>query len=84
MYYLGRCSSELTELVLHPHSYGMSSHYSNRLRDFPVTILKCYKDVFVNSFLLCNAKLKNCVPTEYFPLTYDLTGYYLTSSLGYL
>ena len=33
------------------------AHYSGRLHDFSVTIPKCYKDVFVNSFFPCTAKL---------------------------
>ena len=33
-YYFGRCSSDLAELVLHPHSRGRSTRDSNRLRDF--------------------------------------------------
>ena len=47
-YYLGRCSSELAQLV--PVPQGWSSRYSDRLHDFSVTIHRCYKDVYVNSF----------------------------------
>ena len=43
-YYFGRCSSELAQLVPLP------THYSDRLHDFSVTIPRCYKDVYVNSF----------------------------------
>ena len=46
-YYFGRCSSELAEL---PYSRGKSTRYSDRLHDFSVTIRRCYKDVYVNSF----------------------------------
>ena len=49
-YYLGRCSSELTEMVLLPHSCGSSTRYSNRLHKFSVTFPRCYKDVYDNSF----------------------------------
>ena len=49
-YYFGSCSSELAELVPLPYSRGSSTHYSDRLHDFPVTIPRCYKDVYVNSF----------------------------------
>ena len=51
-YYFGRCSSELAQLVPLPFSPGRSTHYSDRLHDFLVTIPRCYKDVYVNiSFL---------------------------------
>ena len=48
-YYLGICSAELAQLVLFPFSRGRSTHYSDRLHDFSVTIPRCYKDVYVNS-----------------------------------
>ena len=44
-YYFGRCSSELAQLVLLPFSRGRSTRYFDRLHDFSVTILRCYKDV---------------------------------------
>ena len=50
MYYYGRCSSELAELVPLPYSRGRSTRYSDRLHDFSVGIARCYKDVCVNSF----------------------------------
>ena len=37
-YYLGRCSSELAQLVPLPYSRGGSTRYSDRLHDFSVTI----------------------------------------------
>ena len=40
-YYFGRCSSELAELVPLPYSRGRSTRYSDRLRDFSVTIPRC-------------------------------------------
>ena len=46
-YYFGRCSSELAQLVPLPYSRGRSTHYSDRLHDFSVTICRCYKDVYV-------------------------------------
>ena len=49
-YYFGRCSSELPQLVPLPHSQGRSTHYSDRLHEFSVTICRRYKDVYVNSF----------------------------------
>ena len=74
-YYFGRCSSELAQLVPLPFSRGRSTRYSNRLHDFSVTIPRCYKDVYVNSFFPRTTKLWNCLPIEYFPLTYDLSGF---------
>ena len=50
-YYFGRCSSELVQLAPLPYSRGMPTHYSDKLHDFSVTIPRCYKDVYVNSFL---------------------------------
>ena len=49
-YYFGRCSSELAQLVQIPFSCGRSTRYSDRLHDFSVTISRCNKDVYVNSF----------------------------------
>ena len=73
-YYYGRCLSELAELVPLPFSCGRSTHYSDRLHDFSVTIPRYYKDVYVNSFFLCTARLWNSLPIECFPLTYGLSG----------
>ena len=49
-YYFGRCSLELAQLVPLPFSQGRSTHYSDLLHDFSVTISRCYKDVYANSF----------------------------------
>ena len=74
-YYFGRySSSELAQLVPLPYSRGRYTHYSDRLHDFSVTIPRCYKDVYVNSFFPRRAKLWNSLPIECFPLTYDLNG----------
>ena len=72
---IGRCSSELVQPVPLPYSQGRFTHYSDRLHDFPVTIPRCYKDVYVNSFFPCIARLWNSLPIECFPLTYDLNGF---------
>ena len=56
-YYVGRCSSELAELVPLPYSVGMSIRYSDILHDFYVTISICYNDVYVNSFFSGTARL---------------------------
>ena len=66
-------SSELAELVLLPYSRGKSTRYSDRLHDFSVTIPRCYKDVYVNTFFPCAARVWNSLPIEYFPLIYDLS-----------
>ena len=74
-YYFGRCSSELAQLVPLPYSRGRSTRYSDRLHDFSVTIPRCYKDAYVNSFFPRTARLWNSLPIECFPLTYDLSGF---------
>ena len=51
-YYFGRYLSELAQVVPLPYSRGQSSHYSDRFHDFSVTIPRCYKDFYVNSFFL--------------------------------
>ena len=74
-YYFARCSSELAQLVPLPFSRGRSTRYFDRLHDFSVTIPRCYKDVYVNSFFRRTARLGNSLPVECFPLTYDLSGF---------
>ena len=59
-YYFGSCSLELAQLVPHPFSQGRSTHYSNRLHYFSVTIRRCYKDV--NSFFPRTVRLWNSLP----------------------
>ena len=53
-YYFGRCSSELAELVPFPYSRG---RFTRLLHDFPVTITRCYKDVYVNCFFPRTSRL---------------------------
>ena len=74
-YYFGRCSFDLAQLVPLPYSRGRSNRYSDRLHDFSVTIPRCYKDVYVNSFFTRTARLWNSLSIECFPLTYDLSGF---------
>ena len=74
-YYFGSSSSELAQLVPFPYSRRRSIRYSDRLHDFSVTIPRCYKDVYVNSFFPRTARLWNSLPIECFPLTYDLNGF---------
>ena len=74
-YYFGRCSSELAQLISFPFSRGKSTRYSDRLHDFSVTISRCYKDAYVNSFFHSTARAWNSLPLECFPLTYDFSGF---------
>ena len=74
-HYFGRCSSQLAQLVPLPSSQGRSTHYFDRLHNFPVTIPRCYKNVYVNSFLPHTARLWNSLPIDCFFLTYDLSGF---------
>ena len=74
-YYFGRYSSELSKVASFPFSQGRSSPYSDRLHDFSVTIPRCCKYVYVNSFFSCTARLRYYLPRECFPLTYNLNGF---------
>ena len=74
-YYFGRCSSELAQLVPLLFSWGRSTRYSDRFHDFSITIPRCYKDVYVNSFFPRTARLWNSLPIECFHLTYNLNGF---------
>ena len=71
-YYIGRCSSELAQLVPLSFSWWRATCYSDRLHHFAVTIPKCYKDVYFNSFFPRTARIWNSLPLECFPLTYNL------------
>ena len=51
-YDFGRCSSELAQLVPLPFSQRRSTHYSDRLHDFSVTIPRCYNDFYINKQFL--------------------------------
>ena len=62
-YSIGKCSSELAELVPLPCSRGRSTRYSDRLHDFSVTIPKCYMDVYANIFFPRTSRLWNSLPT---------------------
>ena len=74
-YYFGRCSSELAQLFPLSFACGRSTRYSDRLQDFSVTVPRCYKDVYVNSFFPGTARPWNSLPRKCFPLTYDLSGF---------
>ena len=71
-YYSGSCSSELGQLARISFSERRSTCYSHILHGFSVTILRCYKDVYVNSFLPCTARLWNSLLIECSTLIYDL------------
>ena len=74
-YYFGRSSSELAQLVPFPYSLGRSTRYSDRLHNFSVTIPRCYKDVYVNTFFPYTARIWNSLLIECFSLSYDLNGF---------
>ena len=75
IYYFGSCSSELAQLVPLPFSRGRSTRYSDRLHYLFVTIPRCYKDVYVNSFFPRTARLWNSLPIECYSSTYNLNGF---------
>ena len=54
---------------------SLATHYSDRLHDFSVTIPRCYKNDYANSFFPHTARLWNAVPVECFLLTYDLSDF---------
>ena len=58
-----------------PFSPGRSTRYSDRLHDFSVTIPRCYKDFYVNSFFPPTARPWNSLPIECFPLTCNFSGF---------
>ena len=69
-YYFGRRLSKLAQLVPHFYSRRNSTRYSDRLHNFPVTIPRCYKDIYVNSFFSSMARIWNSLRVECFPLMY--------------
>ena len=73
-YFVG-WSPQLAQLVLLPYSQGRPTCYSDRLHDFSVTISRCYKDIYVNSFFHYTARLCNYLAIECSPLTYDIAGF---------
>ena len=74
-YYFCRCSCELAQLAPLSYSRGRSTRYSDRLHDFSVTIPRCYIDVYVSNVFPRTTRLRNSLPIECFPLTYDLNGF---------
>ena len=64
-----------SQLVPLPFSCGRCTRYSDGLHDFSVTIPRCSKDFYVNSFFPLTAGLWNSLPIECFLLTYDLSGF---------
>ena len=74
-YYFGRCFFELDQLISIPFSRGRFTCYSDRLLDISVTIPRCYKDVYVNSFSPRTARLCNSLPIECFPLRYNINDF---------
>ena len=74
-YSFGRFPAELAELAPLPYSWGRSSRCSDGMHDFPVTISRYYKDVFVNSFFPRTVIHRISFPAECFSLTYDLNSF---------
>ena len=74
-HYFGRCSSEPFQLVPCAVSQGGSTRYCDRLHHFSFTIPRYFKDVYVNSFFPCTARLRISLPIECFPLTYNPNGF---------
>ena len=74
-YCFGRYSSELGQLVPLPFSRERSTCYFDKLHNFSVTILRCYRDVYVNIFFLRTVRPWNSLHIERFPLTYDIIGF---------
>ena len=63
------------KLVPLPHCRRRCIHYSNMQHDVSVTIPRCYKDVYVNSFFLYTDRLWNSLSGKHFPLSYDIYGF---------
>ena len=61
-YYFGGFSSELAPMVPLDFYRGRSTRCSDRLHDFSVTIPRCYKAAYVNSFFPLTARLWNSLP----------------------
>ena len=66
---------KLAQLVALPFTLRKSTHYSDRLHDFSVTITRSYKDVYVIGFFPHTARPWNSLPIECFPLAYNLNGF---------
>ena len=62
-------------MVPFPYFRGTSTHYSDRLYDFSITIPRCYKDVYVKSFFPRTTRLWNSLPIECFPSTVSFLAY---------
>ena len=63
------CATDSASLFLREASRSYSDY------DFCITIPRCYKDIYVNSFFPVTAKCRNSLSKECFPLTYDLNGF---------
>ena len=72
-YYFGRFLSKPSQLVPLPYYGGRSTHCSDKLHNFSVTIPIYYKEIYVSHFFPDTTTLWNSLPIECFLLTYDLT-----------
>ena len=55
-------------------SWWRSICYTDRYHDFPITILRCYKDAYIDSFFPHTTRLWTSLLIEWFLLTYHLKG----------
>ena len=69
------CLFGFVQLIPRPCSWGRRLEVILIDYDFCITIPRCYKDIYVNSFFRVTAKCRNSLPKECFPLTYDLNGF---------
>ena len=62
----------MAKLIPLPYSQKRYIGYSDRFHDFSVTIPRCYKDAYFNSFFRRLARPWNSLSIECFPLTFGL------------
>ena len=73
-YYSGKCSSELAQLLLLPHSWGSSTRYSDNCMIFLLPFLDITR-MFRSTISFLAQLDSNSLPMECFTLTYDLNGF---------
>ena len=74
MYYFGRCSSELAQLVPIPFFQGKSTGYSDRLHNFSSPFLYVTR-MSVSTVSFLTQLGSGIMSIECFPLAYDLNGF---------
>ena len=73
-YYFGKCSSELAQLLLLPHSWGRSTRCSDNCMIFLLPFLDITR-IFRSTISFLAQLDSNSLPMECFTLTYDLNGF---------